>query len=48
MNKVLLKTVGETCVLNHRRETIYRVLACKLRGDPEVDSIHIVVIGQQR
>ena len=32
----------------HRGETIYRVLACKLRGGLEVDSIHIVVIGQQR
>ena len=27
---------------------MYRILACKLRGDPEVDSIHIVVIGKQR
>ena len=32
----------------HRGETIYRVLAWKLRGRLEVDSIHSVVIGQQR
>ena len=32
----------------HQGESIYRVLAWKLRGSPEVDSIHIVVIGQQR
>ena len=34
--------------LTHRGETIYRVLAWKLRGGPEVDSIHSVGIGQQR